>query len=135
MFCSKCGSEILEGCGFCFKCGAKVDISAIKRLPNLEKNKNIAIIIAAVFLYLAILGIWPYGFFTFLRFVVCATMAYVAWMAYKSKQEKWVWIFGSIAVIFNPLIPIYLSGGFWSVIDFIVATFLLISKSIFKLEK
>ncbi len=101
----------------------------------LNKKKNIAIFIAAIFLFLALFGGWPYGFFTLLRFVVFAATAYIAWMAYKQKREKWVWIFGFLAVLFNPFSPIYLNRDIWSVIDFITGVFLIISAFLLKVEK
>lgn len=97
-------------------------------------KKNIAVIIAAAILFLALFGGWPYGFFTLLRFVVFATTAYVAWMAYEQQKEKWVWIFGFLAVLFNPFFPIYLNRDLWSIIDFITGVFLIISVFLLKLK-
>jgi hypothetical protein len=102
---------------------------------NFEKKKNILTIISAIFLFLAMLDSWPYGFFTLLRFVVFATMAYIAWVAYELKREKWIWIFGFLAVIFNPFIPLYFGREFWVIVDFIVAVFLVVSIFIFKIPK
>lgn len=101
--------------------------------PN--KKKNIAAIFAAAFLFLALFNGWPYGFFTLLRFVVFAATAYIAWIAYKAKQEKWTWIFGFLAVIFNPFIPLYFGRDFWVVVDLIVAVFLIISIFVFRFSK
>lgn len=101
---------------------------------KLNKKKNIAVIIAAILLFLALFGGWPYGFFTLLRFVVFATSVYIAWMAYEQQKEKWVWIFGFLAVLFNPFFPIYLNRDLWSVIDFITGVFLIISAFLLKLK-
>ena len=98
-------------------------------------KKNIITIIAVAFLFLALFDGWPYGFFTLLRFVVFASTAYIAWIAYEQKKEKWVWIFGFLAVLFNPFIPIYLNRELWSIIDFIVGIFMIVSIFIFKLEQ
>jgi len=102
---------------------------------ELNKKKNIATIVSAIFLFLAMFGSWPYGFFTLLRFVVFAATAYIAWIAYEAKQEKWIWIFGFLAVIFNPFIPLYFSRSFWVIVDLIVAVFLIISIFVFRLPK
>jgi len=85
-----------------------------------NKKKNIALLITAAFLLLAMFDGWPYGFFTLLRFVVFASAAYIVWMAYEAQKEKWVWIFGFLAVLFNLFIVIHLNRDIWSVIDFIV---------------
>jgi hypothetical protein len=100
-----------------------------------NKKKNIALLIAAVFLFVALIDGWPYGFFTLLRFVVFATTAYVAWMAYKQQKEKWIWIFGFIAVLFNPFFPIYLNRDLWNVIDLATGLFLVASVFVLKFAR
>ena len=102
---------------------------------NPNKKKNIITLIPIIFLFLALFSGWPYGFFTLLRFVVFASTAYIAWLAYKQKQEKWTWIFGFLAVLFNPFIVIHLDREIWSVIDLIVGVFLIASILIFKLKQ
>lgn len=101
---------------------------------EINKKKNIALLIAAAFLFVALFDGWPYGFFTLLRFVVFASSAYVAWMAYEAQKEKWVWIFGFLAVLFNPFIVIHLNREIWSVIDLIVGVFMIVSVFILKLK-
>ena len=102
---------------------------------ELNKKKNIALLIAAAFLFVALFDGWSYGFFTLLRFVVFAATAYVAWMAYEAQKEKWVWIFGFLAVLFNPFIVIHLDREIWSIIDLIVGVFMIISLFALKLDK
>jgi uncharacterized membrane protein YdcZ (DUF606 family) len=102
---------------------------------QLNKKKNIALVIASAVLFLALFDGWQYGFFTLLRFIVFATTAYVAWMAYEAQREKWVWIFGFIAVLFNPFFLIHLDRDTWVVIDFIVGLFLFVTIFTFKLDK
>jgi type IV secretory pathway TraG/TraD family ATPase VirD4 len=98
-----------------------------------NKKKNTVAFIAAVFLFLALINGWPYGFFTLLRFVVFATSVYIAWMAYREQKEKWIWIFGFLAVLFNPFIVIHLNREIWSFIDIIVGVFMIISVFMLKL--
>ena len=100
-----------------------------------NKRKNIALVVAAAVLFLALLDGWEYGFFTMLRFVVFATTAYVAWIAYHEQKEKWSWVFGFIAVLFNPFFPVYLERETWVVIDLLGAIFLLSATFFVKLEK
>src|SRR3989344_1318858 len=98
-----------------------------------NKKKNIALLIAAAFLLVALFDGWPYGFFTLLRFVVFASSAYIAWMSYEAQKEKWIWIFGFLAVLFNPFIVIHLDREIWSIIDFIVGIFMIVSVFALKL--
>jgi len=100
-----------------------------------NKKKNIALLIATAFLLVALFDGWPYGFFTLLRFVVFASSAYVAWMAYEVQKEKWVWIFGFLAVLFNPFIVIHLDREIWSIIDLIVGVFMVVSVFVLKLDR
>lgn len=91
-----------------------------------NKRKNVALIVAAVFLFLALFDGWQYGFFTILRFVVFASTAYVAYFAYQEQKEGWTWFLGAIAVLFNPFFPIHLDRETWVVIDFVVGALLLV---------
>jgi hypothetical protein len=56
-------------------------------------------------------------------------------MAYEQQKEKWVWIFVFLAVLFNPFIIIHLNREIWSVIDFIVGVFMIVSVFVLKLEQ
>ena len=71
-----------------------------------NQNKNIVITISVIFLFLAMLEGWTYGFFTLLRCVVFGSFAYLTWLAYTHEKAGWSWIFGFIALLFNPIIPI-----------------------------
>ncbi len=99
------------------------------------RNKNIAIVISIAFLFLAIIGGGPYGFFTLLRLVVFGTTVYLSWLAYRSERQVLTWVFGFIALVFNPLIPLHLGRDLWRVVDLLVAVFLIISIFTFKLSK
>jgi FtsH-binding integral membrane protein len=91
-------------------------------------NKSIVTIIASGLLFIALSDGLPYGYFTFLRFVVCAVGAYLAYKTYEvSKESLWVWAFAGIAILFNPIIPIYLQREQWVIIDLIVGVFFLLS--------
>lgn len=102
-------------------------------MKELIRNKNIASIIAILILLLAIPeGIWPYGYYVFLRWIVTGVAIFVLWTAYNLKKQGWLWLMVGIAILFNPIIPIHLDKGMWMVIDFIVAILFLVS--IFKIK-
>jgi len=85
----------------------------------LEKRPHIVpCIIAAIMLLLALLP-WPYGYYQLLRFVVCGASVYAAFMTYQWQKILATWIFGFIAVLFNPIVPIHLSRELWQPIDII----------------
>jgi hypothetical protein len=98
---------------------------------NQEKFMGFIItrIIAAILLFLA-LGRHPYGYYEILRLVVCGVTIYGVYFSAKLKKIGWVFTFGIIAILFNPLIPIYLRRGTWQFIDLAVAVLLLLSISL-----
>ena len=77
--------------------------------------------IPAAILFIGVFPL-PIGYYTLLRLVVTAAAAYVAYDTFQNdKQSGWIWVFGFVAILFNPLIPIYLDKELWMVIDFAVA--------------
>ena len=42
---------------------------------------------------------------------------------YTERKVFWTWVFGAIAVLFNPLVPIRMSRSDWQAINMIVALF------------
>lgn len=78
-------------------------------------------------LILAILPIWPYGYFQFLRWVVSIASVYSAYVAYESKNKTWVFIMGAITILFNPISPIYLQKETWVILDLIASILMFIS--------
>ena len=78
-------------------------------------------IASGVLLLLGILNGWPYGYYTILRWVVCGTAIFNAIGFSKSKLTGWVLVFGALAFLFNPLLPVYLNKSSWVGIDLISA--------------
>ena len=64
----------------------------------------------------------PYGFYTFLRIAVTIIAIVAALDFYKNNEGVWI-VFAGITVLFNPLIPIYLTREIWFFIDLITAGF------------
>jgi predicted membrane protein len=83
--------------------------------------------ILAIIILLLALGSWPYGYYQFLRWAIFAIGIYGAYITYQQNKDVWTWVFASIAILFNPIFPFYLSKSSWQVIDIIVAIIFLIS--------
>ena len=81
-------------------------------------------VIAGVMSLLA-LADWPYGYYQLLRLVVTATAVYVVVLAVKSKQMWAVWTYCLVALTFNPVVPLHLARGVWSVLNVVAALTLL----------
>ena len=78
-------------------------------------------IVAILLLLLAILPMWPYGFYMLLRVVVCGVSIYGATQAHQRGLIRWVWTLSVMAVLFNPLFPTHLTKEVWALIDLVAA--------------
>ena len=97
------------------------------------KYKNIASVIAILMLLLAIpAGLWPYGYYMLLRWVVTGTALFVLWIAYKLERKIWIGLMAITAILFNPIVPIHLDKETWVVIDVIAVVLFLVS--VFKIK-
>jgi len=71
---------------------------------------------------LVVIGVFelPYGYYTLLRICLCGAAIAVIFLAYDSLNEVSRWLFGAIAVLYNPIIPIYLGDkSVWIVLNVI----------------
>jgi FtsH-binding integral membrane protein len=66
---------------------------------------------------------WPHGYYTALRLVVCFAALLVMVVEYErvGKIGLWIIAFGLVALLFNPVIPVYLTRHIWFYIDLGVA--------------
>jgi uncharacterized membrane protein YccC len=87
----------------------------------LEKRPHLIPAIIAALMLLGAVGDWPYGYYQLLRWVTCGAAVFVAFMAYNWQKLWATWLFGIIAVLFNPLVPIHLTKELWQPIDVICA--------------
>ena len=69
------------------------------------------------------------GYYKFLRWVVFATAIYTLYISYikKGQMNLGVWLFGIIALLFNPIIPFYLGKSSWQITDVIIGVIFIIS--------
>ncbi len=89
-------------------------------------SKNALLIfflIPGALLIVAPLLSFPYGFYIFLRIIVTVTAAYIIFDTYKNFKgiNETIIIFSIIAILYNPIIPVYLSRSIWLPINFITA--------------
>lgn len=69
----------------------------------------------------------PTGYYTLVRIVVCLVSALSCYLSYKSDEKIGIATvtFAVLAILFNPIIPIYLQDkGIWTVIDLVTAALL-----------
>ena len=85
-----------------------------------QRPHAIPSLLAAAFLLLATLDL-PYGYYTFLRIAVTGVALYVAYSGYKWGKTWALWTFVTVAMLFNPLIPVHLTKDVWFPIDLVTA--------------
>lgn len=85
-------------------------------------------IIAVIALLLAIPSFFPYGYFVFLRILVTGVSLYNVSIAHKNHRRNWVVVMIMVAILFNPLFPVYLEKELWIVIDVVVAGMFFIAR-------
>ncbi len=88
------------------------------------KLSKILKIVVILMLLVGAIGVNEYGYYQLLRVFVCAYSAYWAIQSHKHKNEGWMWKYGIIAFIFNPIIPLHLGRELWTVVDIIGAVVL-----------
>ena len=88
--------------------------------------------IAGVVLLLAIPPLWPYSYYQLLRWFVLIAAGYTAYLAFKTDHISKGWLMVATAVLFNPIAPIYLSKGTWSLADLVAAIIFFASANFLK---
>ena len=94
-------------------------------MKNFLKNNWFKIL--AIGILIGALWNHPYGYYQLLRWVVMIVGAYSAYSVYEDKNNTWAWIFGAIAVLFNPIIPFTFAKETWQVIDIATAIVIFIN--------
>lgn len=69
----------------------------------------------------------PYGYYTLLRLIMCGIFAFAAFVAHERKHEILPWVYGFIAVLFNPVVKIYLPKETWELVDIGAGILLLVT--------
>lgn len=87
-----------------------------------------ALIIGGIMLLIALARL-PYGYYVFMRWVVCAACAYGAWVASEEKQGIWVWVLGGLALLFNPIFPFRMHRADWQIFDAVGAVIMLVASA------
>lgn len=96
---------------------------------------NVAFTVAR--LLVAALLVWalakhPIGYYTVLRLVTCSVCAYGAYLAVQWKQIGWAFVFGTIALLFQPLIALRMTKQTWVYVDVVTAVFLVATIFLFR---
>lgn len=80
---------------------------------------SVVIRLIASFLLFWALERHTYGYYSLLRYITFGVGVYLVYISINLNKIPWVWIFGMIALLFNPLIPFQLNRELWAYIDVI----------------
>ena len=90
---------------------------------SLRTGEGWLLSVCALFLTLAAGSHWPYFSYVLLRLIICASAAFAASRRHSEGRLFWVWVFGAIAVLFNPVLPMRMARSDWQVVNILVAVF------------
>ncbi|SRR5690554_6867488 len=68
----------------------------------------------------------PYGYYMLLRIAACGFFIWAAIITYEKKSQYLPWVFGLLALLFNPIIKTHLPKELWVAIDIASAIFILV---------
>ena len=68
----------------------------------------------------------PYGYFQLVRFVAMVAFGLMAYRCYQNQKMVATWVFGVLALLFQPIYKIALGRVVWNVVDVIVALLLIV---------
>ena len=77
--------------------------------------------ICVFFLVIAASSSWPYFFYTLLRILVALSSVFLCYKSHVEKRVTWTWVFGGVALLFNPLIPMRMARADWETVNLIAA--------------
>lgn len=88
----------------------------------MEDGISYKILIAvSILLFLAAFPL-PYGFYTFIRIAVSGCSGYIVYHGLsKGNKDAILWLFAFIAILFNPIAPIYMSKEVWVIADLLAS--------------
>src|SRR5690606_26448402 len=76
-----------------------------------------ALWLVAISVAIALVPTLPYGYYSVMRWVVCAACAWLALSSYRNGREEWAWAWGVVAGIYNPIFPVHANREIWSIVN------------------
>ena len=92
----------------------------------MNAKPGLVIGIVGAVLSLVALAKMPYGYYTFDRIAITGLAVVMAVIATRNQVPGWLWGLAPIAVLWNPIIPVYLNRITWAPLDVIAAAFFLV---------
>lgn len=86
----------------------------------MRQDVKLVSLLLSLLLVFALLPL-PYGYYTFLRLAVFGGGLFIAYQLYEKNLHSWSIFVVLPILLFNPVIPIYLSREVWLVLDLFTA--------------
>jgi len=85
------------------------------------KATDLIWVLPAILLVVAVFD-WPYGYYQFLRLVVCLSSFFIAYQHYKEGYRfEWSILFICAGLLFNPIMTVHLTKAIWSYLNIVIA--------------
>jgi len=81
----------------------------------------IAMLVAVLASSLSYIGVLPFAFYQLMNWVVVAAAILTAYQAYKERNYWLVAVFALVAIVFNPVAPLYFTPQIWQITDAVAA--------------
>jgi len=85
-----------------------------------ENNRLVIVKIVAMIFLLGAVTNAHYSYYQLIKWLISGIGIYSAYSAYKTNLKGmtiWIWVFGIIAILFNPIIPFYFKRSTWRFLD------------------
>ena len=69
----------------------------------------------------------PYDYYQFIRFLALIGFSILAYLSSIKKNQIMVFIFGALALLFQPFLKISIGRDLWNIVDIVTGLFLIIS--------
>lgn len=76
----------------------------------------VALVLAAMLLW-ALVDSNPYGYYQLLRWGCFVGFLLIARYSQLRSHEPWIWAFGALALLYNPIFPVALGRSLWEVVN------------------
>lgn len=81
---------------------------------------SLHVLVAIIALHILALLDMPYGFYTFLKIVTAGCAGIIFYQLWNDRYRgAWLWVWGTICIVFNPVIPIELEKESWQFFNLI----------------
>lgn len=76
---------------------------------------------AVAVMLLLCLADMPYGYYELVRYVSAIFFAYMTYEALELRQKRAAFLFGALALLFQPFMKVALGRTVWNIVDVVVA--------------